>query len=401
VEKFDSTFNTFDALDHMPLGVCVVSGDGMVLFWNRCLEDWTKIERSDLLGKEISERFPHLKEPPYQRLLQAVFSGGPFEKFSSKLHEYIFPSQLPNGHPRPLATTVTGLPMKDNAGHHAMFIVQDVTEQTRLLDEIKGLRNQALEDARKLEIMEKEHQKADQVHQDTNRQLVEAIERSNQMAFETEISAIELSQIFNATADGMCVIDREFNVLRINDTLLSLMGIDRSKIDNKKCYDLFGYDYCKDSRCPLKMVLDGQNRVEYDIEIECHGGERIPCILTATTFRNFDGSTIGIIINVKNIAERKRAEEDRIQREKLQGVLEMAGAVCHELNQPLQSITGYCSLLLINISDTDPIHQNARSIEAQIDKIAGITQKLMSITTYKTKDYPEGKIVDIDKASEK
>jgi signal transduction histidine kinase len=29
------------------------------------------------------------------------------------------------------------------------------------------------------------------------------------------------------------------------------------------------------------------------------------------------------------------------EREKFQGVLEMAGAVCHELNQPLQSVYGY------------------------------------------------------------
>ena len=35
---------------------------------------------------------------------------------------------------------------------------------------------------------------------------------------------------------------------------------------------------------------------------------------------------------------RKQAENDRLEREKLRGVIEMAGAVCHEMNQPLQEL---------------------------------------------------------------
>jgi hypothetical protein len=35
----------------------------------------------------------------------------------------------------------------------------------------------------------------------------------------------------------------------------------------------------------------------------------------------------------------------RPQRERLQGVFEMAGAVCHELNQPLMAISGYTDFL--------------------------------------------------------
>ena len=44
------------------------------------------------------------------------------------------------------------------------------------------------------------------------------------------------------------------------------------------------------------------------------------------------------------ITENKRAEEERLTRKKLEGVLEMAGAACHELNQPLMSASGSCLL---------------------------------------------------------
>lgn len=42
------------------------------------------------------------------------------------------------------------------------------------------------------------------------------------MVVETEIAQAELNQIFNAAGDGMCVIDEGFNVLRVNETFLTM-----------------------------------------------------------------------------------------------------------------------------------------------------------------------------------
>ena len=36
----------------------------------------------------------------------------------------------------------------------------------------------------------------------------------------------------------------------------------------------------------------------------------------------------------KELSEHKQAEEAMLEKERLQGVVEMAGAICHELNQP-------------------------------------------------------------------
>src|SRR4030066_827880 len=57
------------------------------------------------------------------------------------------------------------------------------------------------------------------------------------------------------------------------------------------------------------------------------------------------------ILYRENIAMKKRGqlEEERLRRERLQGVIEMAGAACHELNQPLQTLFGYTHLLSDNL----------------------------------------------------
>ncbi len=88
------------------------------------------------------------------------------------------------------------------------------------------------------------------------------------------------------------------------------------------------------------------------------------------------------------------------EREKLQGVLEMAGAVCHELNQPLQSVSGFSEMLLMDLEKTDPKYETLRTIKKEIDRIGELTRRIMKITRYQAKPYLKGRIVDIHQASE-
>jgi len=89
-----------------------------------------------------------------------------------------------------------------------------------------------------------------------------------------------------------------------------------------------------------------------------------------------------------------------LENEKLQGVLETAGAVCHEINQPLQAISGMTELILLDIKDGHPLFERLTKIKGQIERMGVITQKLMRITRYQAKELMKRKIVDIDKSSD-
>jgi len=88
-------------------------------------------------------------------------------------------------------------------------------------------------------------------------------------------------------------------------------------------------------------------------------------------------------------------------REKLQGVLEMAGAVCHEINQPLQAVSGWVELLLMDMEPKDSNHEALSNIKEGMDRIGALTQKIMAISKYRTKEYMDGRrmIIDIDQSS--
>ena len=100
------------------------------------------------------------------------------------------------------------------------------------------------------------------------------------------------------------------------------------------------------------------------------------------------------------LRQRKKAEKEKLERQKFKGALEMAGAVCHELNQPLQSVLIYSELMLTGVAKDHLMHGYLNSIIEQIRRMGDITKKLMKITTYETKEYIQGrKILDIHKAS--
>ena len=126
-------------------------------------------------------------------------------------------------------------------------------------------------------------------------------------------------------------------------------------------------------------------------------GEKVPIHKTVIPV-DFDGRKC-LIINFVDITEQKIAEAEQIQKEKLHGVVEMAGAVCHEISQPLQAVTGLSDLLIMEVEQSDPLFDNLKKIQEQTRRMSEITNKLMMVTKYETKKYLKGKIIDIDKAA--
>jgi C4-dicarboxylate-specific signal transduction histidine kinase len=103
----------------------------------------------------------------------------------------------------------------------------------------------------------------------------------------------------------------------------------------------------------------------------------------------------------RQIREHRYVCEKKVERERLKGVLEMAGAVCHELNQPMQVLSVYCERFLKEMPKKTPAYDEVQIIMDKLERIAAITRKLQTIASYETKDYIEGrKIIDIDKASQ-
>jgi len=90
---------------------------------------------------------------------------------------------------------------------------------------------------------------------------------------------------------------------------------------------------------------------------------------------------------------------DLKQTEKAFAAIETAGAICHEMNQPLQVILGSLEIMKMTMEKNDPNLTLINTLLSQTEKLGQITKKLAHITRYETKEYVKGTIFDIDKSS--
>jgi len=205
-----------------------------------------------------------------------------------------------------------------------------------------------------------------------------------------------LSTILNCLHAGIVIIDAEkHEIIDANPIAVKMIGTRKKDIVGKICHKFI----CpaEIGKCPITDL--GQSMDNSERELINSKGEIVSILKTVTSVM-INGRHC-LVNSFIDITERKKAEEERLQREKLRGVLEMAGAASHELTQPMQAISGYSELLLMNMPEDNPLCEELTIIKKQIERMAKITTKLQNITKYETKDYLKRKIIDIDKASSK
>ena len=118
---------------------------------------------------------------------------------------------------------------------------------------------------------------------------------------------VEMTQIFHAAAP-MCVIDTDFNIIRVNDTYTEVFELERGEEVGRKCFEKWPGPLCHTERCPLRQILDGREHYEYEIDNTLESGKIVTTVVKAEPFRDADGNILGIVESYADISARKHAE---------------------------------------------------------------------------------------------
>ena len=193
---------------------------------------------------------------------------------------------------------------------------------------------------------------------------------------------------------GILIVDaKAHTIVDANPTAIMMIGTPLDQLVGRKCIDFVCVT--DNGKCPITDL--GQKVDHSERVLRNEDGELIP-IQKSVAQAVIDGHPY-LIESFEDLTKQKRLESERIDREKLKATFEIAGAICHEMNQPLQAVSGQAELLLHNENLDPSTMKRIRQIKEQVERMGAITRKLTKITKYETKEYLDSKIVDLDRSA--
>ncbi len=127
----------------------------------------------------------------------------------------------------------------------------------------------------------------------------------------------------------------------------------------------------------MNPMFDARGHQIWETERLRRNGMVFPALIDATAVRDGEGQVIYYAVNVQDLTERRRAEEQVRQAQKMEAVGRLAGGVAHDFNNMMMIIMGFSDFLLTNLDRSDPRWSDADEIRKAAERAMHLTRQLL------------------------
>ena len=163
---------------------------------------------------------------------------------------------------------------------------------------------------------------------------------------ESERVAEELIQFIDTANALIFCIDANGLINEWNQTAAKITGFKKEEVLGKDL--VLGFitgDYQASVKDVLNNAIQGIESSNYEFPLYTKDGKRVEVLLNATTRRDVDGNTIGVVGVGQDISDVKSAQAALQQAQKMEVVGQLTGGVAHDFNNLLTVISGNLSYL--------------------------------------------------------
>ncbi len=101
----------------------------------------------------------------------------------------------------------------------------------------------------------------------------------------------------------------------------------------------------------------------------------------------------GVVINARDVTERRTLERQFLQAQKMEAVGRLAGGVAHDFNNLLTAILGYADLLLDGLPTLSPLRPDLEEIRKAANRAGALTRQLLA---FSRKQVLEMRVLDLN-----
>ncbi len=314
-------------LHNLHENIIVIDGDYRITDLNNTILKTLGFKRKDVIGRYCFEVF-HGHNEPCARMgemcyLEEVFKTG---EARSCQHE--------NTHVKgsKVFVDIRFSPMKDKGGNvtHVVEAIRDITERKRA--------EQALKES------EEKHR-----------------------------TFLELNP------DPVIVYDCEGKVIYLNPAFTRVFGWSLAERSGKKMDGFVPKEFWQETKKLIEKVMAG-GTFSTETSRYTKDGNMIPVSISGATYHDFEGNTLGSIINIRDITEQRNMEERLRQSQKMESLGTLAGGIAHDFNNILFPIVGYTEMVLEDLEHDNVARKNLEEVFKAGQRAQSLVKQILAFS---------------------
>ncbi|MEE9151602.1 MAG: PAS domain S-box protein [Thermoplasmata archaeon] len=184
-------------------------------------------------------------------------------------------------------------------------------------------------------------------------------------------SELWMRSMFNSLEEAVLIITPDRFIVDINEATKKMLGYSKGELINRSTEIIHvDHEHYLEGGRRMKEAFDSGKAANLEFKLKRKNGDIFPSEHTVSLLKNDEGKPMGIVSVVRDLSERKRAEEEKKKLEaqfqaaqRMEAMGSLAGGIAHNFNNILMGIQGNASLALLRKTSTHPDYERLKGIE--------------------------------------
>lgn len=187
------------------------------------------------------------------------------------------------------------------------------------------------------------------------------------------------------TTDGAFVVScapgRPVLVETVNRAMERALGISRVVMRDRRISDILPRETAERLEAAIEACAASGEPARYEQITELDGDERVFEVALAPVATS-DGRSVRVVGSARDLTERRKAEQQLRQAQKMEAIGQLTGGVAHDFNNLLQVVKGNLELLANELQGvmTPAIERRLKDATAGADRGAKLTRQLLAFS---------------------